>query len=346
MKIGAVGAMALLLLVAFAGTATVGCPPPPPPCVENANPILWAGQNIDVGHIMIWHDGDYLYVRYMLDEGTNGCDWYLYETNLAVALDCDGIPHNKNPQIGKFEYSEPPGTDAINQLYTIALEDIEDALGTDFEWGDTIHIAAHAVVIKVCNGEVVQEETGWGDGEKHWKNWAMCISYKPCEYKVPVIPTGSISYSVSHTAYPNGDSYFATTINSGGVGNAGNGDYLGWCIDLDHTIGGTNDGTLSMPSPGDDDFCKWNKINWILNNKPSDDWEVIQAAIWNIWIGTEITASMGTGLSLSSAQIIAAEDLAEDASTKCWFRAFSGDWVAVIVTPVGSKQITIIEVDP
>ena len=170
MKIGAVGAMALLLLVAFAGTATVGCPPPPPPCVENANPILWAGQNIDVGHIMIWHDGDYLYVRYMLDEGTNGCDWYLYETNLAVALDCDGIPHNKNPQIGKFEYSEPPGTDAINQLYTIALEDIEDALGTDFEWGDTIHIAAHAVVIKVCNGEVVQEETGWGDGEKHWKN--------------------------------------------------------------------------------------------------------------------------------------------------------------------------------
>ena len=342
MKMGALGAMALMLLVAFAGTTTVGCPPPPPPCDENANVILWAGQTIDVGSVMVWHDDVNLYVKYMLYPDGDDCGWYITESQLSVVIGTwEGHPQGpKNLKIGQFEFDEPTDDGPKYHLYVIPWVDIDG-----FNFGDLLDIAAHAVVMKVCDGEIVQGETAWGEGTPHWKNWAMSFSYRPCLYKVPRIPTGTISYTVSHSAYPAGTSYFSTTINSGGGGNAPDGTYIGWCIDLSVTIGGTNTGTLSMPSPGDANYCDWSKVNWILNHKGSYDWEVIQAAIWNTYLGTTITASMGTGIHLSPDQITDAEALAFAASDKCWFRAFTNDWVAVIVTSPGN-QITIIEVDP
>ena len=98
---------------------------------------------MDAGDVLVWNDGDYLYVKFT----TEGC-WTIVETHLHVAMSLDGIPQTKkdNPIPGQFEYS------SSEVLYVILMP---EEWKFDFE----LYIAAHAVV--VCGD---QEETGWGDG--------------------------------------------------------------------------------------------------------------------------------------------------------------------------------------
>ena len=345
MKTGPFAAMALLLLVAFAGMNTVG----DGTCVMNDEVTLWAGQYIDVGSVKVWHDDVYLYVKFILYEDENGCGWSIYETHVSVVVGTwEDHPQNNNLKVGKFEFTDPYDEGDKFHLYMIPWTEIEDVDDNDFDWGDTLDIAAHAVVMKYCDGEYVQEETAWGEGIPNWKNWAMSFSYKPCEYKKPSIPIGTIGFTVNYP-WTSGNSYFKTTITSGGSGNAGNGEYKGWCIDLGATISSNvpYSGTLSIPSPSNVElFCKWSKINWILNNQDGHSWEVIQAAIWKIWLNEPIDGNMGSGsVTLSPSEIIEATNFATEAATHCDYRVFSG-WVAVILTPTTGNQITIIEVDP
>jgi len=95
---------------------------------------LLAGQTIDVGDVLVWNDGDYLYVKYVTTDG-----WLLTETHLAIASALSGIPKTKtgNPIPGKFTYfayHDPPVDE-----YTYPI---------DLTWDpDTeLYIAAHAVV--------------------------------------------------------------------------------------------------------------------------------------------------------------------------------------------------------
>ena len=64
---------------------------------------LIAGKYMDAGDVLVWNDGEYLYVKYVT---VYSC---LYETHLHVATTLggfDGIPQTKkgNPIPGKFEY--------------------------------------------------------------------------------------------------------------------------------------------------------------------------------------------------------------------------------------------------
>ncbi len=95
---------------------------------------LIAAQHYDVGDVLVWNDGDFLYVKYVTTGG-----WVLGETHLAVATSLGGIPHTSkgNPVPGLFEFSADHAPGTTEYTYQI---DLDWADGTD------LFIAAHAGV--------------------------------------------------------------------------------------------------------------------------------------------------------------------------------------------------------
>ena len=95
------------------------------------------------------------------------------EIHLDVAAAMADIPQkNGNPIPGKFEIKMEYDSWVSDDIFQFDL----DANG--FSKGDSIYIAAHAVVLKIIDGKIVQEETAWGDGlDFPGKNWATCITY-------------------------------------------------------------------------------------------------------------------------------------------------------------------------
>lgn len=133
-------------------------------CGESSSVELMAGQHIDAGHVEVSNDGDYLYVKYVAEDG-----WELTETHLAVECSLGGIPttNKGSPVPGQFEYGG--GHDSVTEYtYTIPLEGLEC---------ESIFIAAHAVVEKEDGG--VLEETAWGNGTRFVEkgNWGMYFQY-------------------------------------------------------------------------------------------------------------------------------------------------------------------------
>lgn len=122
-----------------------------------AAPILWAGQNIDIGTVSVYYDSTNETVTVVYE--TDG-DWTLELTHLWIG-DCNDLPTNNpgNPIIGQFPYSEShPG--ATTFTYEI------DA--SDFDGITDICVAAHAEVIGATS------ETAWAEGTTFpGNNWAM-----------------------------------------------------------------------------------------------------------------------------------------------------------------------------
>lgn len=88
---------------------------------------------MDVGDVLVWNDGDYLYVKYEVTDE----DWCITETHLEVAVSLGDIPQkNGNPIPGKFTYK--------NEHNCVASVVYQPPLSWD---PDTpLLIAAHAVV--------------------------------------------------------------------------------------------------------------------------------------------------------------------------------------------------------
>jgi len=107
-------------------------------CGDQTVVTLYAGQTIDVGTVTVQNDETNLEITFE----TTG-DWYMTQTHLAISTSFSGIPQNKggNPQVGKFPYKHD--LDPPTQLDTYNFTLLE--LG-GYEIGDTIYIAAHAVV--------------------------------------------------------------------------------------------------------------------------------------------------------------------------------------------------------
>jgi len=105
---------------------------------------LFAGQTLDVGDVLVWNDGDTLYVQYVITDP----DWCLTETHLQIATTLAGIPQNKkgNPIPGHFEENDEHGC-VPEVLYTYDLT--EKGWSVDQE----LFIAAHAVVSTQPVGE-------------------------------------------------------------------------------------------------------------------------------------------------------------------------------------------------
>ncbi|MFO7650860.1 MAG: hypothetical protein R6X13_05920 [bacterium] len=128
---------------------------------------LIAGQNIDVGSVTVSNDATNLYVTF----ATTG-DWMLSETHVHVAGSLAEIPQkNGNPIPGQFDYGMSHDPMVMTYSYTIPLN--------GWTPGMELYVAAHAVVNRVDEyGNVLQSETGWGEGPGFpGRNWAMYLRY-------------------------------------------------------------------------------------------------------------------------------------------------------------------------
>ncbi len=138
------------------------------PTVECGEPqvqTLFAGQNIAAGSVTVTNDENNVYVNYTTTGG-----WWLNKIHLYVG-DCELIPSNEagNPMIGQFPTNITFTPNVTTYTVTVPLSGLEDCYC----------IAAHAeLVLKDENGNIIQTETGWADGEDFGGNsWAMKFTY-------------------------------------------------------------------------------------------------------------------------------------------------------------------------
>ena len=130
--------------------------------------ILYAGQNIEVGTVYVWNDEENLYVKYVITDS----DWCLTETHIHVGEKLKDFPlagHSGNPIPGQFDYSDPHD----------CVSDYEYVIPLKWEVDDELLIAAHAIVEKWVDDELIDEETAWGFGPRFTEqgNWATYFIY-------------------------------------------------------------------------------------------------------------------------------------------------------------------------
>ncbi len=144
-------------------------------CGEPTVVTLFAGKYIDSGSVTVRNDSGNLYVTYTTKDG-----WALVETHLAVATSLSLIPQTPkgNPKNGLFPFKRAYNPPVVSDEYVISLDQYGYVEGT------VLYIAAHAALVKIVNGAVVQSETGWGNGTGFpGNNWAMYFMYvvQPCK---------------------------------------------------------------------------------------------------------------------------------------------------------------------
>ena len=136
-----------------AGTRAVEVPACVDPCRDVQEVRLMAGQHYEAGKVYVVNNKEKLYVAYE----TTG-EWKMKAIHLFVGA-CDKLPVNKQGNLvpGQFPYKVE-----FNGLQTFYY--VEIPLDTLPE--GCICVAAHAEVVKVVDGEIVQSETAFGEGEK------------------------------------------------------------------------------------------------------------------------------------------------------------------------------------
>ena len=132
---------------------------------------LLAGQTINAGTVSVTNDADFIYVTYTTANG-----YLITQTHLYVG-DCALIPVNGpgNPIPGQFPYSSAHSNIA-SYTYQVPISAIIA--------GNCGCIAAHCVVVKLnASGQVIEQQTGWGNGTRinpNGGNWGMKFTYCSC----------------------------------------------------------------------------------------------------------------------------------------------------------------------
>ncbi|MDK2892903.1 hypothetical protein [Methanohalophilus sp.] len=122
---------------------------------------LFAGQDIPIGTVDVWHDCANLYVKYMINESYE--NWYFTETHFDIGIEASDIPQTKknNPIPGQFAYGNDNLHYVTEYLETIPLTDLPDG------FCDNITIATHAAVVKIGGFE---EEFFSNAADVNWTN--------------------------------------------------------------------------------------------------------------------------------------------------------------------------------
>lgn len=294
-------------------------------CGEATVIPLIAGQDFEnpAGEIIVTNDGDFLYIEFVAY-----APWVLVETHVAVSDTLDGIPQTKkgNPKIGNFDYD-------INSWIDLS------------QWPDAteLFIAAHAVVQMLGeNGEVIQEETGWGEGEEFndSKSWAMYFMYTIQDCCIELgLPEDCVDMSVAIGS----THYLVTTLTGVPPGfDIGDGRYNGWCADKYHLIYvGRHYCAYLYSSYRPDTWPdeprvtdpEWDKINYIVNNRDGYTKNEVESAIW--WY----TDGLDYG---GNANVQALIDAAERYGVG--FKPGQDEVMIIIVFVPGDVQTTLIEV--
>jgi hypothetical protein len=157
-----------LLLAAAAVLPTVWGTPAQAQCSTSPTVVtLFAGRTMNAGTVTVTNDASNLYVQYATTS-----PWLLTEAHLAVADSLAGIPQTKkgNPVPGHFAYSATFDPEVTSFTFTIPLG--------GFSTGQSLFIAAHAVVLAPDTGSGGGTQTGWGDGAGFpGANWATYFQY-------------------------------------------------------------------------------------------------------------------------------------------------------------------------
>lgn len=174
-----------------AGTRAVEVPACVNPCRDVQEVRLMAGQHYEAGKVYVVNNKEKLYVAYE----TTG-EWKMKAIHLFVGA-CDELPVNKQ---GNLVPGQFPHKVEFNGLQTFYY--VEIPLNTLPE--GCVCVAAHAEVVKVVDGEIVQSETAFGEGEKVGSNWFMKFEYciAVCEDEPPV----EVCYQ-DETAWAGGSRY-------------------------------------------------------------------------------------------------------------------------------------------
>lgn len=132
---------------------------------------LFAGQHIDAGTITVTNDAENIYVTYSTANG-----YLLTQTHLYVGA-CENVPVNSqgNPVPGQFPYANTHNN-ITSYTYQVPISTIG--------LGNCGCIAAHAVVVKLnASGQVIEQQTGWGNGVRinpNGGNWGMKFNFCTC----------------------------------------------------------------------------------------------------------------------------------------------------------------------
>jgi len=299
---------------------------------------LWAGQNIDAGTVTVWGDHEHMFVKFQ----TTG-DWYLTETQVAVATSLEGIPQKKgNPNPGQFPYGEihdPPV-----QEYTYEIDQAAEWFNVE------LFVATHAVVKEIREGVVIQTQTGWaGDHEFEGKNWALYFHFVP--RKVLHLPPRDLDIHM-YPEYPGQNSYWDHTLSGIPSGyDITNIEYAAWCVSQFNYMNPGRWYNLQLWSsydpdlPDDFDSPNWDLVNWVINNRVGYGWEEVQHVIWYFI----------NGVPDDEYPLTVSEKVLRDAALEHeGFYPGPGQNIAIVcyspdLTPYGDEvrtQLTFIEVDP
>jgi hypothetical protein len=177
---------------------------------------LCAGQFDNVGTVTVKTGSDNnLYVTYTIVKSS----WFITELHLYVGDD-GGIPvnNNGNPNPGHFPYSITFSTPYTVQEYTFVIPNV----------ASTSIIAAHALVVKIAsgNGNIVDRQTGWGDGCSGTPilpgqgNWGTKFTYNKGNCEPPDICSKAVHYFFDSTL--NGENIIWPIVSGTTLLNAGN----------------------------------------------------------------------------------------------------------------------------
>jgi hypothetical protein len=138
-------------------------------CPETETQLI-AGQYYNSGSVIVSNDANFIYVTYTTANG------YLLTQTHLFAGNCNAVPVNNqgNPNPGQFPYKSVHNNLAT-YTYQIPIASIPA--------GSCGCIAAHAVVVKLNEiGEVVEQQTAWGNGVRinPTGNWGMKFGYCSC----------------------------------------------------------------------------------------------------------------------------------------------------------------------
>lgn len=355
--IAGIGAVALALIMTLATVPTQGdfwtehsghCH-----IGDDCGVALIAGKNTNAGKVEVTFDKDGLHVEYVASS-----PWTITETHLLVltekppVADSDYFNKNGNPQLGHFPY-------AGELSYDIPWGDIPG-----FTWCTPIYIIAHCVISKTVGG-VTTTETGYGDGTKFSKQWAMYFTCTPCNHKLITLPEGAISIngaahwdnSQNKVISPYTSYWIMKLSNVPANDYVVNGEYNAYCLeDNDYMVAGkdyTHVHLISSYADGLDaqyNGFEWPKINWVMNyykdaayGGPYDPTEV-QYVLWYL-TGHESMASLDARG--DDAHILAEE---ADAHGGDFYPTLGQDIVILLFNEAfyGAThcQLTIIVVDP
>jgi hypothetical protein len=275
---------------------------------------LIAGQHHDAGEVLVWNDGNTLFVKFVAAEG-----WEMKTTHLHVAEDEDDIPQkNGNPPPGKFDYKgehDPPVTEITYEI--------------EWDGDDDIVIAAHA---DMC--QEIMKSGGLSDVEDNLPEtvtvtaWhATTIGYLTGYFKVTISDGGDLN-----------DDYDGWCIDLGSNMIDGH----SFSADVYSSYKAIPLGTVEHPENLD-------LVNWILNQEyigeDSDcdgayTFGDIQRAIWTLIEKSQSTTYLGDWDQCRVDEILA------DADDKDGFIPGCDEYLVIILIPedIEDGQICIIKI--